>query len=241
MKEDKKKKDHDGDHDGDDDDDDSFRDIIFTQICCVLWIMEQMYNLSHPEVDFKWRPISASWKLSDSSIELGKVCEQQNQPDQIWHDFVYDTTYKQAKTKYQNQQIDSTNSLNSLQSGTLSLEQRCPTPSSSIMKLQSINKVSKFDTTEQLSDQPSLLEENFNVSSIINQSDQLISTNDLIDLHPNNQNKINQNLNKIDNNNTSISNRKCVQFLKSANSVKKNKKFVWIVFFHVSIFHIDCI
>ncbi|CAH8587615.1 unnamed protein product [Schistosoma guineensis] len=225
VKEDKQNKDHDGDHD-DDHDDDSFRDIIFTQICCVLWIMEQMYNLSHPEVDFKWRPISASWKLSDSSIELGKLCEQQNQPDQIWHDFVYDTNYKQAKTKYQNQQIDSTNSLNSLQSGTLSSEQRCPTPSSSIMKLQSINKVSKFDTTEQLSDQPSLLEENFNVSSIINQSDQLISTNDLIDLHPNNQKKINQNLNKIDNNNnnnTSISNRKCVQFLKSANSVKKNK------------------
>ncbi|CAH8565815.1 unnamed protein product [Schistosoma mattheei] len=221
IKEDKKEKDHDGDHDGDDDD--SFKDIIFTQICCVLWIMEQMYNLSHPEVDFKWRPISASWKLSDSSIELEKVCEQQNQPDQIWHDFVYDTTYKQAKTKYQNQQIDSMNSLNSLQSGTLSSEQRCPTPSSSIMKLQSINKVSKFDTTEQLSDQPSILEENFNVSSIINQSDQLISTNDLIDLLPNHQNKINQNLNKIDNNNTSISNRKCVQFLKSANSVKKNK------------------
>ncbi|VDP16678.1 unnamed protein product [Schistosoma margrebowiei] len=90
------------------------------------------------------------------------------------------------------------------------------------MKLQSINKVSKFDTTDQLRDQPSILEENFNLSSIINQSDQLVSTNDLIDLLPNNQNKINQNLNKIDNN-TSISNRKCVQFLKSANSVKKNK------------------
>ncbi|VDP86348.1 unnamed protein product [Schistosoma mattheei] len=98
------------------------------------------------------RPIESNQTVlpCDSSIELEKVCEQQNQPDQIWHDFVYDTTYKQAKTKYQNQQIDSTNSLNSLQSGTLSSEQRCPTPSSSIMKLQSINKVSKFGKSNKL-------------------------------------------------------------------------------------------
>ncbi|CAI2731240.1 unnamed protein product [Schistosoma spindalis] len=218
VKEDKKEKDHDDDLG----DDNSFRDIIFTQICCVLWIMEQMYHLSHPEVDFKWRPISASWKLSDSSTELEKLWDQQNQTDQIWHDFVYDTNYKQTNIKYQNQQIDSTNSLNSLQSGTLSSEQRCLTPSSSIMRTQSINKMSKFDNTEQLPNQSSILEENFNVSSIINQSDQFVSTNDIIDLFPINQNKINQNLNKIDNN-TSISNRKCVQFLKSANSVKKNK------------------
>uniref|UniRef100_A0A5K4F379 Coiled-coil domain-containing protein 60 n=1 Tax=Schistosoma mansoni TaxID=6183 RepID=A0A5K4F379_SCHMA len=141
VKGDKKEKDYD-----DDDDGDSVRDIIFTQICCVLWIMEQMYNLSHPELDFKWRPISASWKLSsnDPTTEISEVYDQQNQADQVWHDFIYDTNYKQTKTKFRNQQLGSTNSLNSLQSGTLSSEQRCPTPSSSIMKSQSINKLTKF-------------------------------------------------------------------------------------------------
>ncbi|XP_018646525.1 hypothetical protein Smp_125610 [Schistosoma mansoni] len=135
---------------------------------------------------------------NDPTTEISEVYDQQNQADQVWHDFIYDTNYKQTKTKFRNQQLGSTNSLNSLQSGTLSSEQRCPTPSSSIMKSQSINKLTKFDINEQsLPDQFSIINKNFNRSSIINQSD------------------------------LNISNKKCVQFLKSENTLKKNEN-QWI-------------
>ncbi|TNN16782.1 Coiled-coil domain-containing protein isoform 2 [Schistosoma japonicum] len=190
---------------------DSSRDIIFSQLCCVLWLMEQMYLLTNSEVDYKWRPISASWKLNynDSSVESRKSPDQQSQPDQIWSHFIYDTSCKQMKMKPRNQNFGSTNSLNSLQSGTLSSEQRSTTPISSMRKSQSIKNLSKsnsVDVIEESSNQLLQFIEHCNDSLLINQK------------------SFNQSMNIT---NTTATIRKSVQFLRKTNPMKQNEN-QWI-------------
>ncbi|CAH8531454.1 unnamed protein product [Schistosoma turkestanicum] len=214
---------------------DSFRDIIFTQLCCVLWILEQMYHLTHPEITSKWRPISASWELSgdDSSspMKLKKPKEQQNLTNKIWYQFIKDTSSsRQTKIRFRNQRPSSVRSLSSLQSTTLS-EQRSTTPSSSIMKTQSTRRTSKSglkNLTEQSSNPISNLRKNSNNSSIIvNNSNQTISENNLNNINNNNNNN-NNNVTVTDT--TPTMNRKDVRFSEISNTSKQNRNSItqWV-------------
>ncbi|KAH8858547.1 Coiled-coil domain-containing protein [Schistosoma japonicum] len=106
---------------------------------------------------------------------------------------------KQMKMKPRNQNFGSTNSLNSLQSGTLSSEQRSTTPISSMRKSQSIKNLSKSKSSNQLLQ----FIEHCNDSLLINQK------------------SFNQSMNIT---NTTATIRKSVQFLRKTNPMKQNEK-----------------
>ncbi|CAH8579567.1 unnamed protein product [Heterobilharzia americana] len=210
---------------------DSVCDLIYIQLCCVLWLLEQMYLSSTSETDPNWRPISASWKFSsDSSLtEMKTSSDEQSHPDQIWYHFIYETSDKQPKMKSRFHPVGSAHSINSIQSGTASSEQGCTTPVSSITKLQPIKGISRsvVGSTDDLSDgQSTRLSksgERFNLSSPMNSQERINSANPIHSTSrslTNSHKKINLLSSKTD---TSVPNRRCVQFLKKSYSPQSNE------------------
>ncbi|CAH8862615.1 unnamed protein product [Trichobilharzia szidati] len=230
-------------NDGDDDKElyfDSLCELIYMQLCCVLWLMEQMYASGNSEeTDPNWRPISASWKFNpnnNASTEAKTSSDQPSHPDQIWFNFIYDTnsnssTSKQMKMKPRFRNISSAHSLTSIQSGTQSSDQKCTTPLSAFIKSQSMKRMSRsvaesIDELSEVESTPlSKSEERLNFLSRMNSQEGINPSTSRSSIY--NQKLLG--LFSTADDTSTTTNRRCVQFMKKSNMPKQSEN-QWVSF-----------